>query len=76
MQYPKYLRRKLASQYLQEHWGIRCGHNYLARLAVIGGGPVFHKSGRDPLYTIGDLDAWAESRISGPMNSTAELSAA
>jgi hypothetical protein len=76
MTYPKYLRRKQASQYLQEVWGIRCGHNTLAKLAVVGGGPRFHKAGRDPLYTPADLDAYAQAKISGPMSSTAELSAA
>jgi hypothetical protein len=72
----KYLRRRLASQYLQDRWGIRCSPGYLAKLAVIGGGPPFRKANRDPLYAPADLDAWAESRISAPMNSTAELSAA
>jgi hypothetical protein len=34
----------------------------------MGGGPVFHKlDNRWVLYAEADLDAWAEGRISGPL---------
>ncbi len=39
---------------------------------MIGGGPVFRKAGRTPLYTPADLDAWAEARIGAPVRSTSE----
>jgi hypothetical protein len=69
----KYLRRKLASQYLQDYWGIRCSPRYMAKLAVTGGGPPFRKANRDPLYDPADLDAWAQSKIGSLAHSTAEL---
>ena len=44
-----------------------------ARLAVIGGGPVFRKAGRYPLYEPSELDRWAEARIGPPQRSTSEV---
>jgi hypothetical protein len=76
MQTPKYLRRKRASQYLEDRWGIRCKPNYLAKLAVVGGGPPFRKANRDPLYDPKDLDTWAQERIGPLVHSTSERSAA
>ena len=46
---------------------------HLQSTAVIGGGPIFRKAGKTPLYAAGDLDAWAESRLSKPVRSTSEL---
>jgi hypothetical protein len=56
MQSSKYLNRKAASEYLLWNWGLKRSANYLAKLAVVGGGPGFHKANRDPLYTPEDLD--------------------
>jgi hypothetical protein len=64
MQSSKYLNRKAASEYLLSTWGLKRSVNYLAKLAVVGGGPGFHKANRDPLYAIEDLDIWA-SDLSG-----------
>jgi hypothetical protein len=72
----KYVRPKAASEYLRDRYSIQHSTNYLAKLRSIGGGPRFHKAGNVPLYTIDDLDAYAERRITGPLNSTAELTAA
>ncbi len=69
----KRLRRKAASQYLRETHGLERAPSTLAKLAVIGGGPIFRRAGRIPLYSPEDLDAWAESLLSAPMRSTAEL---
>ena len=44
----------------------------LAKLAWIGGGPVYRWFGRIPLYLIADLDAYAEAKISKPVQSTSE----
>lgn len=68
----KYLRRKDAAAYLQKQYGAYSVQT-LAKLACIGGGPRFQKMGAFPLYLIDDLDAWAASRMSQPVNSTAEL---
>lgn len=68
-----YLRRDKAAQYLQERFGAYTAET-LAKLACVGGGPRFQKLGRYPVYTLEELDAWAESRMSLPVCSTSELS--
>jgi hypothetical protein len=68
----KNLRRKGASQYLEEKHGIVRAPSTLAKLAVVGGGPTFRRDGRIPLYRTDDLDDWAKSRLSAPMRSTSE----
>jgi hypothetical protein len=75
MQSPKYRNRKQASLYLKEKWCLKRSPNYLAKLAVVGGGPAFRKANRDPLYTDEDLDAYAENQIGPRVNSTSELRA-
>jgi hypothetical protein len=72
MQTSKYLRRKDASAYLLATWGLKRSPNYLAKLAVVGGGPAFHKGGRDPLYAPSDLDGWATDIIGPRMHSTSD----
>ena len=67
------LRRKEASTYLRDQWGITRTPNTLAKLAVIGGGPPFEKDGRIPLHTEEGLDEWARSQLSPVVRSTAEL---
>ena len=69
----KELRRREAAAYVEERHGIPCAPKTLARYAVIGGGPIFRKAGKTPLYAPGDLDTWAESRLSKPVRSTSEL---
>ena len=66
-----YLRRKDAAAYLQERCGAYTAQT-LAKLACIGGGPTYRKMGRTPLYTIDDLEAWIASRMSGPIENTAQ----
>lgn len=67
------LRRKEASAYLIDEWGISRTPASLAKLATIGGGPAFEKDGRIPLYTDEWLDIWARSQLSPLVHSTAEL---
>ncbi len=67
------LRRAEAANYLENVHGQPCKPQYLAKLAVIGGGPPFQKAGKFPLYAPCDLDAWALQRLSPRVNSTAEL---
>ena len=69
---PRYLRRGSAARYVRERWGMPCQASWLAKLAVIGGGPVFRKCGRFPIYAIEDLDSWVQQRLSAPMRSTSE----
>lgn len=65
-----YLRRTAAAHYVRETWGMPCSPKWLAKLAVTGGGPIFRKAGRFPIYLPTDLDQWAESRIGAPRRST------
>lgn len=72
MPYITYLRRRAAAEYLREKWGIPRSEKTLAKLACIGGGPVYRLWGRIPLYTTADLDAYAQAKLSGPVCSTSE----
>jgi hypothetical protein len=72
MRTQKLLRRKAASDYLRETHGLERAPSTLAKLAVIGGGPIFRRAGRIPLYDPADLDSFAESLLSAPMRSTSE----
>lgn len=65
-----YLRRAAAAHYVRETWGLPCSSKWLAKLAVTGGGPIFRKAGRFPVYTPAEFDAWAQSRIGAPRRST------
>src|SRR5881392_3703057 len=69
----KLLRRKAASRYLYDVHGVVRAPSTLAKYAVIGGGPVFRRLGRDPVYTQLHLDDWVASKLSGEMRSTSEL---
>lgn len=66
----KYLRRNEAALYIVDTWGFPCSRQWLAKLATVGGGPVFYKAGRYPVYATSDLDAWAKARLSEPMRAT------
>ncbi len=67
---PRYRRRAEAARYVRETWGLPCSPSWLAKLAVVGGGPIYRKAGRFPIYADADLDSWAQGRISGPRCST------
>jgi hypothetical protein len=70
-----YLRRDDAAAYVRQKHKIGCTAGYLAKLASVGGGPVFHRlHNRWAVYTEEDLDSWALSRISGPMRKASDLS--
>jgi hypothetical protein len=67
------VRRKEAARYLTDAWGIPMSPKTLAKLAVIGGGPLFRKAGRIPLYEILELDRYARGKLSPLVGSTSEL---
>jgi hypothetical protein len=69
---PVYLRRDKAAQHVRDIWGLPCSPRWLAKLAVVGGGPVFRRAGRIPIYAPADLDEWALSRIGAPQKSTSD----
>jgi hypothetical protein len=70
----QYLRRAQAAAYIEATYGFPCSRQWLAKLAVIGGGPVYRKAGRIPIYAPEDLDAWALARIGAPRRSTSDVS--
>lgn len=67
---PRYFRRAEAAHYVRETWGMPCSAKWLAKLAVVGGGPIYRKAGRFPLYTADDLDNWSASRLGAARRST------
>lgn len=69
----KPLRRNEAAAYVRDRYSLPCAEKYLAKLAVVGGGPAFRKASRWPIYDPADLDEWAEARISPRVRSTSEL---
>ena len=71
----RFLRRKAASKYLQEVHGVVRAPSTLAKYAVLGGGPIFQRLGRDPVYTPVNLDEWVASKLSGLMRSTSDIAA-
>jgi hypothetical protein len=71
----RFLRRADAAAYVRRTYGFPCSRQWLAKLAVIGGGPVFRKAGRFPIYRPADLDAWAQSRIGPVQSSTSDTAA-
>jgi hypothetical protein len=58
-----FLNRQNAAEYLKTK-GIPCCVATLAGYACRGGGPLFQKFGRKPLYTQATLDQWVDSRLS------------
>ena len=67
-----YLRRVEAAAYVRDTHGLPCAPRTLAKLAVIGGGPIYRKAGRVPLYATEDLDAWVAGRLGAPQRSTSD----
>jgi hypothetical protein len=69
-----FLSRREAADYLKRKFGApgAVTSSTLAKLAVIGGGPILHRFGRKVAYKVENLDSWAMSRCSGPMRSTSD----
>jgi hypothetical protein len=69
-----YLTRREAAAYLIEKHGVlgAVTASTLAKLAVLGGGPVMYRFGHRVGYRRPDLDAWVLSRMSGPRRSTSD----
>jgi hypothetical protein len=66
-----FLRRRIAAKYLLEKYGFGA-EKTLAKGAVTGDSPEYHKAGRLVLYTREALDKWALSKISAPQKSTSD----
>jgi hypothetical protein len=63
---PRYRRRTDAARYVRETWGMLCSQAWLAKLAVVGGGPIFRKAGRFPIYLDSDLDICPKPELAPP----------
>ena len=66
---PAFLRRKPAGDYLTKKYGFGAART-LAKAAVTGGGPEYHKAGRVVLYTREALDKWALAKIGAARRQT------
>jgi hypothetical protein len=71
MDHQPQLDRRQAAQFLTDR-GYRTAPATLAKLACLGGGPLYRSFGRKPLYRAVDLLAWAERKTTGPRRSTSE----
>lgn len=69
----RYSRRE-AAEYLSAR-GYRIAIATLAKLATVGGGPMYEKFGRKPLYTERGLVAWVASKTTLPQRHTSEQQA-
>ncbi len=69
------LNRRQAAEFLEER-GYTIAVATLEKYATLGGGPVFEKFGRKPLYKPSDLLSWVAARRTGPLRSTSDLQAA
>ena len=67
------MRPKEASDYLLVQHGISRTPSTLAKLRVLGGGPLFRKAGRAVIYDSAHLDQYAAEITSRPVRSTSEL---
>jgi hypothetical protein len=67
----QFLRPRDAAEFLRKRYGFGAVRS-LAKLRVLGGGPVFRKAGRLVLYSEEDLVVWARAKLTGPRRSTSE----
>jgi hypothetical protein len=76
-EWPRWLSRHEAGDYLKQVHGIRARYSSLANLAVYGGGPKFARQGDKPhgrvIYDRNDLDDWANEKKSATVSTTSEL---
>jgi hypothetical protein len=61
-----------AAAYIRE-LGLPCQPSTLAKLRVIGGGPLFLKFGARVRYRREDLDAWIKARLGEPVKNTSAI---
>ena len=66
------LRRQEVPEYMRLKHGFVIAAATLAKLATVGGGPLYSKVNRTPLYATAHLDAWITEKLGTPMRSTSE----
>ena len=68
---PNYLRRENAARHVRETWGLPCSPKWLAKLAVVGGGPLFRKAAGFRVFTSPlTTTSGQRGRIGAPRHST------
>lgn len=70
---PEYLTRPEAADYLTAR-GLIVSKTTLQKFATAGGGPLYRRFGNRTVYTVADLDAWADKKLSAPRSSTSDIS--
>ena len=60
-----FLSREEAAQYLTGQ-GLKTAKGTLQKWVTTGGGPAYRRFGKRAVYTIDDLNAWAERKLSAP----------
>jgi hypothetical protein len=65
--------RRASGDYLKQKYGFGSKRT-LDKLAVVGGGPEYHKPGSRAIYSDEALDAYALRKLGEPQQSTAENS--
>ncbi len=71
MEMKRRLEQSEASKFLTDR-GFRTSPTTLNKMRCVGGGPVFEKFGRRPLYTEEALLAWIAEKTSKPLRSTSD----
>jgi hypothetical protein len=70
---PHFFRRRAASEYLKETWGLDFAPRTLAKIACVSSdGPAMHYVGRIPYYSKESLDEFARKKIGPARHSTAD----
>jgi hypothetical protein len=67
---PKLVRRQDVPDYLRKNFGLLYKATTLAKFAMTGTGPPFHRAGRDAYYDRKGLNSWARSKLSAPTRSS------
>ncbi len=67
----KFLDRRAAAAFLKDRIGSGSPLT-LAKMAVNGGGPAFHRCQNRVIYAVPDLIEWADSKIGPKQTSTAD----
>jgi hypothetical protein len=70
---PEFLSRQAAADFLKSRFGLIISRQWLAKAAVSGAGPLFHKSGKAAVYSPIDLTTWARARMSPAVSRARDL---
>lgn len=65
----QFLSRDEAAQYLTER-GLKTAKGTLQKWVTTGGGPAYRRFGKRAVYTVDDLNAWADTKLTPPRFST------